>query len=185
MRFFRKCLMFRWSTPFTDFVKENECNAYCCCWNPRARGNHLAIQILLVTAWLLVTRVCFIYLGDVFFFFSWYSWTKWARWVNLKFYLSLSGFNQVEWGREMSPRFPFPTPGVWELPLRPTVSEVAKLIIYLFRILFSMKPVFFIKVHVKVFYIQVRFKCEIPPLLSTEKTLYRKNYIFFCRLCKN
>ena len=44
---------------------------------------------------------------------------------------------------------------------------------------------FFIKVHVKVFYIQVRFKCEIPPLLSTEKTLYRKNYIFFCRLCKN
>ena len=134
---------------------------------------------------LTVSHTCLLYLPRRWVFCSWCSWSKWARWVHLKFYLSLSGFNQVEWGREMSPRFPFPTPGVWELPLRPTVSEVAKLIIYLFRILFSMKPVFFIKVHVKVFYIQVRFKCEIPPLLSTEKTLYRKNYIFFCRLCKN
>ena len=32
--------------------------------------------------------------------------------MNLKFYLSLSGFNQVELGRKMSPRFPFGIPGV-------------------------------------------------------------------------
>ena len=59
-----------------------------------------------------------------FFFYSLCGWTKWARWVNLKFFLSLSDFNQVEWG-EMSPRFPFATPGVWELPLRPTSGDVA------------------------------------------------------------
>ena len=56
--------------------------------------------------------------------FPWCSWTKWARWVNLKFYLSISGLNQGECGREMSPRFPFITPGVWELPLRPNANKV-------------------------------------------------------------
>ena len=63
-------------------------------------------------------RVCFIYLADEMSLCSWCSWMKWARWVNLKFSLSLSGFHQVEWGREMSPRFPFTTSGVWELSLR-------------------------------------------------------------------
>ena len=55
-----------------------------------------------------------------FSFFSWFSWTKWTRWVNLNVYL----FNQVEWGKEMGSRFLFATPGVWELPLRPTASAV-------------------------------------------------------------
>ena len=70
--------------------------------------------------YLTVTRVCFIYVADEFSFFSWFSWTKWTRWVNLKVYL----FNQVEWGKEMGSRFLFATPGVWELPLRPTASAV-------------------------------------------------------------
>ena len=61
-----------------------------------------------------------------FSFCSWCSWTKWARWVYLKFYLSLSRFNQVECGREMSPRFPCATPGVWELLLRPNANKVAQ-----------------------------------------------------------
>ena len=90
--------------------------------NPEARGKHLAIQILWVTAWQLVTRVSFMY---EFSFCSWCGWTRWALWVNLKFYLSLSGFNQVEWGREMSLRFSFATPEFWELPLGPTASDVA------------------------------------------------------------
>ena len=58
--------------------------------------------ILWVTACL---HVCFIYLGDQFFFCSCGSWAIWAHWVNLKFYLSLCGFNQVKWGREMSQDF--------------------------------------------------------------------------------
>ena len=45
--------------------------------------------------------------------------------MNLKFYFSLSGFNKVEQGREMNPRFPFAILGVKELPLRPTAIEVA------------------------------------------------------------
>ena len=31
-----------------------------------------------------------------------FSWMKWPCWLNLRFYLSVSGVNQVEWGREMS-----------------------------------------------------------------------------------
>ena len=34
-------------------------------------------------------------------------------WVNLRFYLFASGVKQVEWEREVSPRFPFVTRGVW------------------------------------------------------------------------
>ena len=60
-----------------------------------------------------------------FSFSSWCSWTKQVGWVNLRFYLFVSGVNQVEWGRELSQRFPFVTPGVWELPFRPTASKVA------------------------------------------------------------
>ena len=50
---------------------------------------------------------------------------------------------------------------------------------------------FFIKIHVKVFYIQVWFKCEIPPLFFlikgtvTDKILCRKKKFFFWRPCKN
>ena len=38
----------------------------------------------------------------------------------------------------------------------------------------------FIKTHVKVFYIQVQFKCKIPPFWHghTEKTLFRKKKFF-------
>ena len=46
-----------------------------------------------------------------------------AKRSNLTFYLSVSGFNQVEWGREMNPRFSFATLWVWELPHRPTASD--------------------------------------------------------------
>ena len=45
--------------------------------------------------------------------------------MNLRFNLFVSGVNQVKFEREASPRFPFVTPGVWELPLRPTMSKVA------------------------------------------------------------
>ena len=41
-----------------------------------------------------------------------------------KVYLFVPGVNQLEWGRETSPRFPFVTPGVWRLPLRPTAYQV-------------------------------------------------------------
>ena len=48
--------------------------------------------------------------------------------------------------------------------------------IYLFQILYSMKSVFFIKIHVQVFHIQIWFKCEIPPLFFLLKTMvYRKS----------
>ena len=57
-------------------------------WNAREACRHAD---LIGNCLLLVTRVCFIYVG-------------------YGFYLSLSGFNQVEWGREMSPRFPFAIP---------------------------------------------------------------------------
>ena len=76
---------------------------------------------------LTVSHTCLLYLPRRWVFCSWCSWSKWARWVHLKFYLSLSGFNQVEWGREICPRFPFTTPGVCELPLIPTATEVAYL----------------------------------------------------------
>ena len=56
-------------------------------------------------------------------FYSWCSWTKWVPWRNLRFSFFVSNANQVEWGRKMSPRFPFVTPRVWELSLRPTASE--------------------------------------------------------------
>ena len=37
------------------------------------------------------------------FFGSWCSWTKQLEgWVNIKFYLFVSGINQVEWEREVS-----------------------------------------------------------------------------------
>ena len=75
---------------------------------------------------LTVSHTRFLYLPERWVFVcSWCSWTKWARWVNVKFSHSLSGFNQVEWGREMNPRFPFATPAVWVLPRRPTASEAA------------------------------------------------------------
>ena len=46
---------------------------------------------------------------------------------------------------------------------------------YLFQILYSMKS-FFIKTHVKVFYIQAWFRCEIPPLFFLIKGMvYRKS----------
>ena len=52
--------------------------------------------------------------------------------------------------------------------------------------------ILFIKIHAKVFYIQIWFKCETPLLFFQIKTmvykkkpLYRKNQFFFCRLCKN
>ena len=45
--------------------------------------------------------------------------------MNLRFLLLASGVNQVELEKEVSPGFPFLTPTVLELPLRPTTSEVA------------------------------------------------------------
>ena len=45
--------------------------------------------------------------------------------MNLRFYLFLSGVNQVKLDVEVSPRFPFVTLGVSELPLRLTASEMA------------------------------------------------------------
>ena len=89
---------------------------------PEREGSISPLQILWLTAQPLVTGVCFIYLGDDFW--PWCSWMKWARWVNLKFYLSLSDFNWVEWEREMNPRFPFIIPGVWELSLIPNANKV-------------------------------------------------------------
>ena len=51
---------------------------------------------------------------------------------------------------------------------------------------------FFIKIHAKVFYIQICFKGETPLLFFLirtmayrKKTLYRRKKFFFCRLCKN
>ena len=48
-----------------------------------------------------------------------------------------------------------------------------------------MKSVFFIKIHVKVFYIQICFKCETPVLFFVirtmvyrKKTLYRRKTFF-------
>ena len=73
---------------------------------------------------LLVTRVSLIYLVVGFFCF-WCCWTKWGGWVNLKFYLFISGVNQVEWKREVNPRFPFVNLGVWDPLLTPTASKVA------------------------------------------------------------
>ena len=58
-------------------------------------------------------------------FGSWCSWTKQGGWVNLSLYLFVPGVNQVKCKSEVSPRVPFVTAGVWELPLRPTMSEVA------------------------------------------------------------
>ena len=49
-------------------LQRGECNAHCYSLNPGARGKHLVMQILWVTDWQLVIRVCFIYLGDEFFF---------------------------------------------------------------------------------------------------------------------
>ena len=48
---------------------------------------------------------------------------------------------------------------------------------------------FFIEIHVKVFYIQIWFKCErqllfFLKIMVFRKSLYRK-IVFFCRLCKN
>ena len=47
---------------------------------------------------------------------------------------------------------------------------------------------FGIKIHVKVFYIQIWFKCKTLPLFflikTMEKTHYRK-IVFVCRFCKN
>ena len=60
-----------------------------------------------------------------FSFGSWSSWTKQGGWANLRFYLFVSGVNQMEWEREVSPKFPFVNPEVCEVPLRPTASEVA------------------------------------------------------------
>ena len=53
--------------------------------------------------------------------------------------------------------------------------------IYLFQILYSMKSLF-IKIHVKVFYIQVQFKCKIPPFWhghDLQKKLFLEKKIFF------
>ena len=50
-----------------------------------------------------------------FFFCSWWSWTKWGLWVSLRLYLFFSDVNQVGWGREMSPRFPFAAAWVWDI----------------------------------------------------------------------
>ena len=49
---------------------------------------------------------------------------KQGGWLNLRFYLYVSGVNQVEHEMEVSPRFPFVNLGVSELPLRPTVGVV-------------------------------------------------------------
>ena len=83
-----------------------------------------AIQFLWATTRLKVTRISLIYVVDEFLFSSWCSWTIQGGWVNLRLYLFVSGVNQVEWESEVSPRFPFFTPSVWEFPLRPTPSEV-------------------------------------------------------------
>ena len=56
------------------------------------------------------------------FFGSWCSRTKEGGWMNLRFYLFVSVVNQMERERGVSPRFPFNTPGVYELLLRPTAS---------------------------------------------------------------
>ena len=63
--------------------------------------------------------------------------------------------------------------------------------IYLFQPLYNIESVFFIKIHVKVFCIQVWIKCEILLLfflikgrVYRKKTLYKKK-VFFSRLCKN
>ena len=48
--------------------------------------------------------------------------------------------------------------------------------IYLFQLLYSMKSIFFIKIRVEAFYIQIWFKCETPLLFFITKTMvYRKN----------
>ena len=71
--------------------------------------------------------------------------------------------------------------------------------IYLFQTLWSMKWAFFIKIHVKVFYIQIWLKCKTTLSFFLIKTMvYRKNsfwkknisfffffFFFCCRLCKN
>ena len=57
-------------------------------------------------------------------FGSWCGWTKQGGQVNLRFYLFVSGVNHIEWEREVSPRFPFVNPGIWELRLRPTACDV-------------------------------------------------------------
>ena len=51
--------------------------------------------------------------------------------------------------------------------------------IYLFQILYSMKSVFFIKMHVKVFGIQIWFKIEAPLLFLLIRTVvYRKKILY-------
>ena len=89
-------------------------------------GKQLAIQLLWATARLLVICVSLIFLGVEFFFLFWCTWTKLGLWVNLRFYFFVSGVDQVEWGREVSPKCPFVTSEFWELflRLRPTASEV-------------------------------------------------------------
>ena len=56
-------------------------------------------------------------------FCSWGRWTKQEGWVNLRFHLSTSGVNQVEWERELCPIFPFVNLVVWDLLLRRTAAR--------------------------------------------------------------
>ena len=62
-----------------------------------------------------------------FSFCSWWSWTKWGLWVSLRLYLFFSDVNQVGWGREMSPRFPFATAWVWDI-LRNSIIRISSVI---------------------------------------------------------
>ena len=45
--------------------------------------------------------------------------------MNLNFYLLVSGVNQVDWGRNVAPRFSFVTKGVSEPAFTPTLKKEA------------------------------------------------------------
>ena len=69
--------------------------------NPGVGGEHLTIQLLLATAWVLVTRVSLIYLEDMLLSLFLVQLNERERWANLRFHLFVSGVNQGnEGGRE-------------------------------------------------------------------------------------
>ena len=67
-------------------------------------------QLLWATAQLLVTCFSLIYLVDEFSFLLLEQRNEMRMLGDLRFYLFVSGVNQAECGREVSPRFPFVIP---------------------------------------------------------------------------